>query len=343
MLQITIIGLGIVGGSLGMALNKAIAKTAGPAAKDVHIVGYDENLKVQKEARRRGAVTREARTLEEETRKSDLVIIATPVRTVGEILQEIGPHLQDDCVVTDTASSKAQVLQWAGEFLPEKVSFVGGHPVWPPQHEVVWEAGIEGAQGDLFRDAVYCLVPALNASESAVDVIRGLAYLIGASPFFLGPAEHDGLLAGLSHAPYIVAAAMLHTIGESSAWRDLKLLADPAYRHLNRLVTSRPADFYQTCLSNRQPIISWLDRVVTALLDVRRELADQGSEGEYLHNLVEKTRLSFEDWLERRDERAKEREAAGDFEVETLGERMLDMMFGNRRFGPRRSEDKRKP
>jgi prephenate dehydrogenase len=342
MLQITIIGLGIVGGSLGMALNKAITKAIGSEGKDVHIVGYDEDLKVQREARRMGAVTREARTLEDEVKKSDVIIIATPVRTTGEILQEIGPHLPRDCVVTDTSSSKAQVLNWAEQFLPEHVSFVGGHPVWPPHHEVVWEAGIEGAQADLFHGSVYCLVPALDATESAVDVIRGIAYLIGASPFFLGPAEHDGLVAGLSHSPYILAAAMLHTIGESSAWRDLKLLADPAYRHLNRLITSRPADFYQTCLNNRQPIISWVDRVVTALLEVRRELADRASEGEYLNELVVKSRASFEDWIERRDERAKEREAAGDYEVEGLGERMLDLMFGNRRLGRRVDQDKPK-
>ena len=325
MVQITIIGLGFVGGSLGLALQESIRSEKG-REREVLIVGYDPDPTVATEARGRGAIDQVAQSLREAVREANIVIIAQPAPQVGETLSRIGPLLPAGCIVTDTASTKVAVTRWAEEYLPPEVGFVGGHPIPLPQHDLDYAGGIRKARSDLFRGAVYCLTPTTRSPARSVDTVGELASIAGASPFFLDPAEHDGLLAGTSQAPYIVAAAMLATIVQSASWRDLKLLADPSFRRLSQILAGRPDDFYQTCLTNRQPLVSWLDRVITALYEVRQELSDENSTGERLQALVSDAHAAYEDWLRRRDERQREVEAMSPT-VPSAGEHMAGLIL----------------
>lgn len=335
MLQLTIVGLGMVGGSLGIALGEAIAEER---VERFRIIGYDEEAQVQREARLRGAIDRGANTLEEAVEGANVVVIATPPTTVGEILQQIGPWLQPGVVVTDTAASKGQILRWADEFLPPGVEFVGGHPVFAPQMEVDWVAGIKGAKPELLQEAIYCLVPASSASHQAVETISGLANLVGAHPYFLSAAEHDGLLAGVSHVPHLVTAVMFYTIAASPSWRELKLLSDPAFRHLGWPVAARADHFYQTLVTNRQAAISWLDRVVGALQQVRQELADESNSAEALRAVLEEAQAAWHDWVERRDERKGEAGSDIASEIESPGQQLMHM-FIPRSFRRRRPDE----
>ncbi|PMP87099.1 MAG: prephenate dehydrogenase/arogenate dehydrogenase family protein, partial [Chloroflexus aggregans] len=127
MIRIAIIGLGLIGASLGMALRNADPKESplGP----IEVVGFDREPRVTREARGRLAIDREARTLAEAVREAQIVIVATPVRAMQEVFQELATLLPAGAVVTDVASTKAQVCRWANELLPRTVSFVGGHPM----------------------------------------------------------------------------------------------------------------------------------------------------------------------------------------------------------------------
>ncbi len=342
MVQVGLIGLDTIGGSLGMALQQAIAAEKGRRA-EVSVVGYDADGRTVEEALVRGAINGIARTLAQAVQEADLVVIAQPATAVGQTLAAIGPLLPEGCIVTDTASRKAEVLRLAEQHLPATVHFVGGHPIPLPGQEVSWEAGIRGARADLLRGAVYCLAPGANASEDAVNTVRNLAEVIGASPFFVDALEHDALLAGLTEAPYVVAAALLATLAESSSWRDLKLLADPTYRELCQVLTARPADFYQDCLADRGVLLSWLDRILNALWEVRQELAERDSQGEYLQGLVAKARRGYQDWTRRRDERRRELDATGGMQqVQTARESFLRILVpgGVRPRRPPREDDK---
>ncbi len=326
MVQITIIGLGTIGASLGMALEKAMTAEKGHR-EEILLCGYDRNPRIVEEALVKGAINRIARNLKEAVEEADLVLLAEPVSAIGETIHAIAPLLPADCVVTDTASSKTQVLRWAERYLPATVHFVGGHPIPLPQQEVDWSAGVKAARADLLEGGIYCLAPTVSASSEAVDLVRNLARMVGASPFFVDPLEHDGLLAGLSHAPYVLAAAMLYTISVSQAWRDLKLLADPTFRYLNQVLASQPNDFYQDCLSNRETLTSWLDRVISVLVEVRHRMADRDDSGEYLHGIAEKAYSAYEDWLHRRDERRKEMEATGMEHVPSAKDSFLGLIL----------------
>jgi len=343
MVQVAIIGLGPVGGSLGLALQEMAAgkgrrtpKAGANGRLPLLVVGYDPEPRVAGEALSRRAVGRVAYSLKEAVEEAGLVIIAQSGPAVRDTLQDIAPLLKPEAIVTDTSSNKVEVLRWAEELLPPEVSFVGGHPVLLPDREVNWESGLQAARADLFQGAIYCIIPGPRASSQAVDTVQDLAYLVGAEPFFLDALEHDGLLAGLNHLPYLLAAAMLATIGASAAWRDLKLLADPAFRHLQQLLSARPADFYQTCFSNRQPLLSWLDRLLAVLGEMRRELAGEEGGGEYLRRIVEKARTAGADWQARRDERLKELEALG-AQIPSARQSLLSLFLP---YGGRRREER---
>ncbi|MCK5123698.1 MAG: prephenate dehydrogenase, partial [Dehalococcoidia bacterium] len=119
---VTIIGLGLIGGSIGLALRHG-------NKLGWEIVGYSRSQETAANALSSGAIERSEADLENAVKHASLVIIATPVLTVKEVFSQIAPHLSSGCTVTDTASTKAQVMEWAEEILPPKVDFIGGHPM----------------------------------------------------------------------------------------------------------------------------------------------------------------------------------------------------------------------
>jgi len=324
MAKITIVGLGTVGTSIGLALAEAAAAEKGrqpaPAVR-----GYDREFKQAEAARGRGAVQAVARSMAEAVGEAELVIVAQSAPEVIVSLREMAPHLPAGCIVTDTADTKVEVLRAAESLLPAGVHFVAGHPVLLPQQEVDWAAGAKAARGDLFEKAVYCVIPARGASEEAVETVRGLAHALGATPFYLDAYEHDGLWAGLSQAPYVVAAALLSTIAQSEAWRDLKLLADPTFRRLGDVLASAPPEAPAGCLTNRLTLVSWLDRLIAALVAVRRELAAPDDTGASLAALAERAQAALDDWNLRRDDRQKELEALQGAGVQSAKNQFLGM------------------
>ena len=123
-----------------------------------------------------------------------MVILATPVGGIRDLMELYGPELEDGCIVTDTGSTKAQVLRWAEQYLPDRVNFVGGHPM--AGREI---SGPEGAQADLFKNATYCIIPGKTSSQKAVEAIVKMADTIEAKPYFIDPVEHDSFVASVSH------------------------------------------------------------------------------------------------------------------------------------------------
>ncbi|GAG20296.1 unnamed protein product, partial [marine sediment metagenome] len=142
--RVAIIGLGLIGGSIGLAL-----KRTGPG--ETELVGYVRSPEAADKALRLAVVDRVEDDLRVAVDKADIVILATPVMAIKEILAQIGPHLPYGCVVTDTASTKAKVMEWAEEYLPPTVDFIGGHPMAGKEF-----SGIEAAEASLFEGCIYC-------------------------------------------------------------------------------------------------------------------------------------------------------------------------------------------
>src|SRR6266700_7116480 len=176
--RVAIIGLGLIGGSMGLALRQARAAQ--------QVIGYDLGKGVSEHAKKVGAIDEARLTLSDTVRGADLVIIATPVGAVRALLQNIAGELIPGTVVTDVASTKVQVIKWAEELLPAGIAFVGGHPMTGKDL-----SGVDAADATLFRRCIYCLTPTESTSATAIAKVSALVETLGARVRFLTPAEHD--------------------------------------------------------------------------------------------------------------------------------------------------------
>jgi prephenate dehydrogenase len=262
--RITIVGLGQVGASIGLALRQAEAASI--------IVGHDRDREAANEAKSMGAVDRLHWNLISACEETDLVILALPLDGLEPTMEAIGPELRAGCVVIDTASLKGPVLDWAARHLPEQVHFVGTDPVLGKS----WQGADnrQAARADLFQQGLFCIVPSPGADSDSVKLVTDLVSILGASPLFLDAAEHDGLLAAVDQLPGLLALALLETAIHQPTWRELRKVAGPAFEVGTRLVASDPADRAGGYVANSENVLRWLDVLAAALDSVRQAVSD---------------------------------------------------------------------
>ena len=291
--RITIVGLGLIGGSIGLALRQT--------GNDYEVVGHDREHTVASKARKRGAVSKAEWNLISACEEADLIVIATPVMAIKETLTAIAPYLKPGCLITDTASIKGPVVAWAKEILPDTVNFVGGDPVISQGLSQETGAtgspptGIEGARADLFQGGLYCLTPSPEAAPQAVELATDLVHLLGARPFFLDAAEHDGLVAGVDHLPFVLSAALLGTTVSSPAWREMRKLAGDAFESATHFSSGDAAIYRDACLTNGENIVRWIDACLARLEELREIIAAQ--EAEKLEETFEEAMSARDKWL----------------------------------------------
>ena len=259
--RVAIIGLGLIGGSLGLALRQ------GKAARQV--AGYDLFKGVGDRARKLGAIDQSCPSLAEAARGSELIILATPVGAMRSLLQQLATQASPGAVITDVASTKAQVISWAEEYLPAAISFVGGHPIAGKE-----TSGIEAADATLFKQCIYCLTPTKRTSPAALDRVAALIDALGARMRFLEPPEHDGMVARVSHLPFIASTALMQTAALNPAWDDASLLAGSGFRDMTRLAAGSPEMYRDICLTNSETITRWLTDYIAVLSTLRERIAE---------------------------------------------------------------------
>lgn len=291
MIRISIVGLGLIGVSLGMALRTADAKES--PLGEVEVVGYDRDGRAVKEARGRLAIDREARTLAEAVRDAQIVVLATPVQAVRELLGQLGGLLPAGAVVTDVASTKAQVGRWAAELLPAGVSYVGGHPMAGKE-----QSGASAADPNLFKEAIYCLTVGTRAPQEAVDAVEALVRTVGAKPYYIDPDEHDAYVAGISHLPFLLSVGLVEITGRSPAWKEMASLAASGFRDVSRLASGDPEMHRDIALTNPAGLSRWIDEMVGFLMDVRDQVA--AGDAAAVEALLRRAKGQRDAWLESR-------------------------------------------
>jgi len=286
--RIAIIGLGLIGSSIGLALKQAELEGA-------ELVGYVRSPEAANKVLKLGAVDTIKESLASTVDKADLVVLATPVMAIKEILVQIGPHLAHGCTVTDTASTKVKVMEWAEEYLPPTVNFIGGHPMAGKEL-----AGIEAAEASLFQGCTYCLTPGQNVSPASIQLVVGLVSEIGANPLFTTASEHDNFVAGVSHLPFVLSSALVMTTTQSPFWARMSRFAATGYRDLTRLASQHPRMNYDICLTNRGNVLNWIDEFIKELSRFRRLIAEDSGE---LESAFLQARQARQKWLEEHDKR----------------------------------------
>lgn len=292
MKHITIIGMGLIGTSLALAL-RSLHEQQSPFGA-VSVTGYDQNPQTTRTARGRLAIDHVAGTLEEAVQQAELVVLAPPVRAIRPLFEQLAPLLSPDTVVTDVASTKAQVCTWARELLPASTQFVGGHPMAGRE-----QSGPEAATPELFHNAIYCLTPAPDTDEHALDTVEQLVVAVGAKPYYLDPEEHDAYVAGISHLPFLLSAALVDATGNSPGWKDMSVLAASGFRDITRLASGDVVMHRDICMTNRVALLRWIDDMTACLEHVRDYLEQDDSE--QMGEFFARAREVREAWLAQRE------------------------------------------
>ena len=315
--RITIVGLGLIGGSLGLALRAA--------NQGWEVVGHNRSHETAGRARKIGAVDRAEWNLPNALDGAEIVVIAVAPLAVEKILAEIAPNLAPGTIVTDVASTKTDVLEWAERILPETVHFVGGHPMAGKE-----TSGIDAADANLFRDATWCILPGSRCAPEAVSRVEAIVRAVGAVPYYLDPAEHDSYVAAVSHVPFVAAAALVSSAAGSPAWRDMERLAAGGFRDTTRTASGDVAMHRDICLTNREPIARWLDGYIAELARARDLVLRSGeseADRDALEDFFVQAKVARDKWVETRGAPAPEPIVPMPESRSGLG----DLLFGRRR------------
>ena len=278
--QVTIVGLGLMGGSLAGAL-KGQCRT---------VVGVARRAETIETASRLGFVDWGTTDVAEGVGQADIVILATPVRIIMRQLTEIGPLVPEGCLLMDLGSTKAQIVEEMAR-LPEYVQPLGGHPMCGKE-----SSGIEVADPALYRGCTFILSPLPRTSGAALSLGRELAEAIGAHPLVLAGERQDFLVGTVSHLPYLLACALVATADATTS-------ADPAaweivaggYRDTSRVAGSDVTMMLDILLTNREEVLRAVRAYQARLASLARSLeaGDEGDLRETLGTIRQKRREMF--------------------------------------------------
>lgn len=243
----TIVGLGLMGGSLGLALKeRGIGR---------QVWGVNRRATVIQRALELGAIDGGTSDLVEGVADADVVVLATPVRVIIEQLRQIGPHLKPGCVVLDLGSTKSEIVQ-AMEALPVGIEPVGGHPMCGKE-----VAGIFAAEASLYEGAVFPLTPLERTKPTALRLAEDLVENIGSVPVVIDAERHDQLVAAISHLPYLTAVMLVASAAEIARGDPLTWpLAASGFRDTSRVAGSDVTMMFDILLTNRKHVSEMLHR-----------------------------------------------------------------------------------
>ena len=265
MKKIALLGVGLIGGSLGLAWKKH--------RPELVIVGYDE-ADVLEEALRRGAIDGRAADPAAAVRAADLVVLAAPIGAILRLMETIAPHLKRGAVVTDVGSVKAPVAQHARDVLPAANPFVGGHPMAGSE-----KGGIAHADAFLFENATYVLSPPPDVGPDALPArfpdLVALVQATGARLLVLEAERHDRIAATVSHLPQLLAVTLMNAAAEANREDEAFLrLAAGGFRDMTRIASSPFAMWRDVLVANEGPILDALGRFAAAFQRTRNRLLE---------------------------------------------------------------------
>jgi len=257
---VAIVGVGLIGGSLGMAL-----KTRRLARR---VVGIGRDAARLETAVALGAVDSGVTRLEEGLADADVVVLCTTVGHIVSSLPGVLAAVSPGAVVTDVGSTKGAIMRAAGG----AGRFVGGHPMAGSE-----QTGVEAAMPLLFEEATWALTPTDTTDPEALDIITALAREVGATTLTLTPEAHDSMLAVTSHLPHVLASALMRQAAQTQAAHpQTQRLTAGSFADATRVAASSPELWRDVCLTNRQVLLASLHgfRAELAILEAAVEAGD---------------------------------------------------------------------
>jgi len=264
--RLAIIGVGMIGASLALALKQAGAVN--------HVVGCGRNqLNLQKGVDL-GVIDSYTTSVAEAASSADVVVLATPLGAMKQIFEAIADIVSEHTVITDTGSTKGSVIEAAQTVLGNKISrFVPGHPIAGAE-----KSGVEAGLADLYQNRRVILTPLESTDPEAVGTIESMWQVCGASIEYLGVEHHDKVLAATSHLPHMLAYGLVNYLSSLNDHDEIFKYAAGGFRDFTRIASSDPVMWRDVCISNGEALLTLiegykneLDQVSVAIRDGDRD------------------------------------------------------------------------
>jgi len=276
--QVSIIGLGLLGASVSLSIRRAMP--------GVRIVGYSHRESTRQKASEQDIVDLVEETVQACVEFSDLIILASPIRTFEGYFRDIGPCLKEGAFVTDVGSTKRIVHQWAVRFLPKQVKFVGSHPIAGSEKQ-----GLDFGRDDLLIGARCILTHTRTTDPEALAAVKAFWEKLGCSIEVMSPYAHDLALGMVSHLPHITAAALVNANQLKDLFRCGKGFIDTS-----RVASGPPNIWMDILLTNPDACVKGIDKLIAELERFRTAIED-GNERQ-LEKLLEQARQKREQLIE---------------------------------------------
>lgn len=260
--KIVVIGMGLIGGSLGMTIkNKDLAKT---------VVGVSRSIDHLKEAKAKEALDDFSVDPIEVCKDADLVFVCTPIASIVPMIKTISSVLKKGCIVTDVGSSKSQIVSEAEDAMPDGVFFVGGHPMAGSER-----SGIKAATKYLFEGTNYILTKTPKTSDEVLKKLADFIEKLDVKLSIMSPEKHDMAVAAISHMPLAVAVSLVNAIGGLGQEKDNSLrLASSGFRDTTRIASGNVEMGRDMFVTNKKAVLEMIGNFKAAVEELESSIKD---------------------------------------------------------------------
>ena len=276
--RLAIIGIGLIGGSLSLALKQA--------GQVKHVVGYARNEATRERALSLGIIDTAAASIEAAVAEADVILLAVPMGAMASVLAEMAPHLTDNMIITDAGSTKAGVVKAASDILGNSISqFVQGHPIAGTE-----KSGPSAAFATLYQDHKVILTPMKQTNVSAVETIKTMWQQTGAEVSEMTVEHHDLILAATSHIPHLLSFNLVGLLAQNEDVDEVLRYAAGGFRDFSRIASSNPVMWRDIFLSNHDAILTLLQQYQQQLTEIEQAIQEQ--DGDYLMTLFQSAKTA---------------------------------------------------
>jgi len=284
--RLAVIGVGLIGGSLARALRRA--KVCGS------VIGCNRNRETMEMAVKLGVIDEFSTEVTEAVKGADVVVLATPLGTTESLLASMAGTLRNDAIVTDVGSVKGYVVEAArrtlGGHLPR---FVPGHPIAGTE-----ESGVEASFADLFKSHLVILTPLPETNAVALEKITGMWRITGANVIHLDVKHHDEVLAATSHLPHMLAYALVDCLAGMQERDEIFRFAAGGFADFTRIASSSPEMWHDICFSNREQLLSVLERFDDHIALIKAAIRE--SDSATLHDIFTRAKAARDKFTDQR-------------------------------------------
>jgi len=313
--KIALLGLGRWGASISAALQ---------AREGLLVTGFDPDAELAGFAKQRGLLSQPAWNIFAAVEGAEVVLLALPLSEQRETLTTIAPELRSGCVIVSVAPLLGPPLAWAAEFLPAERYFIASHPILNPARWLTEAASPEAARADLFARSQWALAPSTTCPPEALKLASDLIALLGASPYFVDPAEHDGVMGTVGALPVLLAWALMQATTSAPGWSEMHKAADAGFATATAALTD--AD-QAAVLLNGGNVVSRLDAMLDELKTLR-DLVASGSSPR-LHEALAEAASRRAEWLAERQSGEPTDLPRSSVELPSSSETFGRLLFGN--------------